>query len=534
MLIPRGLIAGFFSLILTILLAAWFGLMSLLGVGLWWSVWPIPVVLLVATRVRAADWMLERTTWSARARLFAVLGVPAATLLVGVAAYRVFEIPASGPGFSPEEFLRPVLHEETETAELYRSAIAIMTPLRAADPATPQTRDPDFAKDGWDHAAPQEREWLAANQKSVERTLDASRRDACVFRDPKSMRFDDSLKTEQDTRHLAWLLLLDARRLESEGQLDEALDRYLAMMRLGRHVANRGTYIQWLQGSAIEGMPGGHLPLWACHPEQTPERVRKALRELETVSKDFPPASDAVKAEYVVLRRVLESDPAEIAAALGRPEGGTVLVLWGRLMPWEVARACRLQNVLTARDLATVEMVERELAASHWEFLTKDPFFRGVGSDQSAEYAQQLVTTPYVQGLYPAAYTMMQGPVRRATQLRAFRIIIALKSWQAEHGELPRTLVDLVGEYFDRLPADPFTGQAFGYKPEGFPTPIYFAAPNQFEYEPGTPVLWSASFERAQLVQYGANEQGIPHYQMLGQQRNSFGYRPAGWAFPIP
>jgi hypothetical protein len=535
MLIPRGLIAGFFSLILTLLLGAWLGLMSRLGVGLWWSVWPIPVVLLAATRVRAADWMLERTTWSARTRLLAVLGVPAATLLVGVASYRVFEIPASGPGFSPEAFLRPVFREETETAELYRSAIALMQPVRAAaEPVERSARDPDLAKDGWNHATAQERDWLVANQKTVEITMQASKRASCVFRDPKSIRSDAVLAPEGETRQLAWLLALDARRLESEGQLDEALERYLAMMRMARHVANRGTYIPWLIGSAIESVVCERMPLWAAHADQTPERIRQAIGELESMAKDFPLASDAVKAEYIMLRQSLESDPADFAAASGSVDGAAALVLWGRLMPWELTRARRLHNVITAWDLATVEGVERELAAGHWEFLTKEPFYSGGVSSQFAGYGPQVATTPFIRLLAPATPSIIQAPVRRETQLRALRIILALKGWQSEHGELPSTLDDLVGEYFDRLPADPFTGQPFGYKPAGFPTPIYFAAPNQFEYEPGTPVLWSASFERAQLVQDGAYENGIPHYKMLGQQRNSFGYRPAGWAFPIP
>ena len=52
MLVPSGILAGFFSLVLTGLIFAWAALMQVMGVSLWWSVLPIPLVLFFATWLR--------------------------------------------------------------------------------------------------------------------------------------------------------------------------------------------------------------------------------------------------------------------------------------------------------------------------------------------------------------------------------------------------------------------------------------------------------------------------------------------------
>ena len=60
MFLRSGFLAGFFSVLLTSLLAGWCGLMWWWHVSWLWSVLPIPLALLLATRLRTRDWLLER------------------------------------------------------------------------------------------------------------------------------------------------------------------------------------------------------------------------------------------------------------------------------------------------------------------------------------------------------------------------------------------------------------------------------------------------------------------------------------------
>ena len=356
-----------------------------------------------------------------------------------------------------------------------------------------------------------------------------------MFHDPVALRYNDSLRTEQSTRELAWLLALDARRLESEGQLDEALDRYLAMMHMARHVANRGTILQRLIGTAIEGLVFDRMPLWAAHSEQTPERIRKAIAELQRLGPQFPSATDTMKVEYLVLRRLMDSDPEDIAPIAKDVYDPTVLVLWGRLMPWEMTRSRRLLDALANTDIQLLAMIERELATGQWKLFAEESLISRMGAGHYDSYQKAILTSPFVRLVYPANDFLIRAPGRRLTQLRALQIILALKGWQDEHDELPRSLNDLEGSYFDKVPPDPFTGQPFGYQPDGFPDPVRFAEPADFESKPDQPLLWSAGFGHKKT--FGRDESGwlvIVDQRMMGQNRGTKGSAQAGWAFPIP
>jgi len=61
----------------------------------WWSVAPLPVALLLATRLHTGDWLVERRGWIARLKW---LGPPLITLVVILAVVpfvRVYSVPAS-------------------------------------------------------------------------------------------------------------------------------------------------------------------------------------------------------------------------------------------------------------------------------------------------------------------------------------------------------------------------------------------------------------------------------------------------------
>ncbi len=114
-LLRSGILAGVFGLAAGALAVGWARLMVALGVPWFWSVLPVPVVLLAASRWRASDWLLERGGLRARLKIVAMLGLPAAALCGGVVAYRVYQIPRVDPGFSPEEYARPATAAERET-----------------------------------------------------------------------------------------------------------------------------------------------------------------------------------------------------------------------------------------------------------------------------------------------------------------------------------------------------------------------------------------------------------------------------------
>ncbi len=133
------------------------------------------------------------------------------------------------------------------------------------------------------------------------------------------------------------------------------------------------------------------------------------------------------------------------------------------IMPWELSRARRAANQLTyvgmwhaqtildyiAEELPTSQFAQRNLGARDWEISQ---------------------TTPLL-SLFPYYYwdrTQLNW-VDGAMNRNIARLLLALQAWRLEHGQLPESLQELVGVYFERLPRDPFSGEDFRYFPQGVP-----------------------------------------------------------------
>ena len=112
MFFRSGILAGLFSVLSAAVLAAWWGLMMFFGVNWLWSVLPLPLAFLLATRLRTANWLLERNRPRAWLLPALVLVVPVVALLTAVPLYRIYQIPALGPDFSFAKYEGPMTPEQ--------------------------------------------------------------------------------------------------------------------------------------------------------------------------------------------------------------------------------------------------------------------------------------------------------------------------------------------------------------------------------------------------------------------------------------
>jgi hypothetical protein len=167
MFLRSGFLAAVFSVLLTSVLCGWCALMTCWGVNWLWSVLPIPLALLLATRLRTPYWLLERNTLRAWLPAALAIVIPTVVILTAVLCYRVYYIPLVDPGFSPEEYTQPATAEEKATLALYRQAIQESTPQKVKG-----VREPE---DAWTNvpitSSAQEIAWADANQKAIELAL---------------------------------------------------------------------------------------------------------------------------------------------------------------------------------------------------------------------------------------------------------------------------------------------------------------------------------------------------------------------------
>ena len=508
----RGIIAWFSSVVAALLLCGWFALQRWLETPLLWTVYPLPVVFLLTTWWRAPDWVLERS--GPRAWCKHAVPVLACVFVLGFTiAFRVYQIPKTDPGFDIARAERPVTPAAAETAEIYRQAIAAVSNFDA---------DPELS--------------LSANQQALSLTLQAAQRDECALNDPRTIRFDSVLRDVRGSRSLAMLILLDARRLESEGELDEAQDRYVAGLRMAGHVAERSVLVQWLIAGEIERDIYANLPDWAAHSDQTKERILSTVTEIDALARKSAPASESEEVEDLVLRRIFDGDLAELAPAFSYSDPSADfwsqrdffrILLFVRLMPWERVRAQRLLNLTTHNKLSKLESVEKWLSDDQSR-ATSDDFLAKRPSEEIVRWISNTVLTSLV---LRTGESVAFAEVNRAMRRRAIRLLLACEAYRTDHGKLPKSLDLLVPEYLARLPRDPY-GAEFDYRPDGFPTPVAFV--NSRDPVPaGRPLIWSAGAGGCRIVEVSKTPDGHSVFETrrAGPAKTSVG--PGGIAFPF-
>ncbi len=508
-----ALLAGFFAVVMTSAYCGWAALMLLTQISWLWSIVPVPLLMLLATRLRTPGWLLDRNTFRARIKPLSVVILPMIGTIVGVCMYRAYEIPYVAPGFSVDQFTRPATAEEMETVELYRKAWKPYEPFTVA-----LLQEGSVAVEGLASVVPGQDlselqlAWVESERSVITSLLQISQRPECdnyePIWEPRGRRDPHKL--------IAPLLIADAKLLQSQGDLDAAWQRYVALLRISVHVSRRA---HDYRGSSLESMTYEHLPYWAADAKQTPERIRAAMEQLDEIDKTWPSRTDRVKHQYVLARRFIMLDPDLLTA-----EGFDMRGLFGstmlmKLMPWEQARAMRLLNQRAGLDLKVLEKVERE--AAQGRPIKQEVFaYRRWGGilDQIRPFRYNNI-----------GFHELRGLVRVETWRRVVRLQLAAEAWKAEHGQLPETLDELVGTYLDRMPVDPHSGLPFVYFSKGLPMSIRDA--DEAELMPAnTPFLCSPYGQvsgpegrRLDIIQDELRDSQVPFCQW-----NS------GQLFPVP
>ncbi|HEY2250563.1 MAG TPA: hypothetical protein VGH74_05865, partial [Planctomycetaceae bacterium] len=374
MLIARGVTAGFIGGVLSYLLAlgAWFIIELRVPVAI--SVAPLFVILMATTLCWSRHWLLEQATARAWLKLAAWLATSLAVVYAGIGAFRVYDVPR--PDFV--EKLGPLREAhgiapsaaEIETASLYRQAVSQLK-TRDKEPGERPAAGVQTAINGWEHATDRERSLLAENQEALRQGMAATERPTCSFFDPtrpiSEMQRDSGMPLLVDrwAGTLATLILLSAREKEAQGQLGESLDRYVAVLRMVRHLANRGTTGVWHEGVLLEAKVSSWIGVWAAHPDQTAEGLETAAVRIGQEAALYPSLYDAVLTEQFMLRRVVRDDWSELLPRGQNPgddaRSRTFVKVLNRCCPWECVRVLRVLDLLGASELHCLDVLANGL-----------------------------------------------------------------------------------------------------------------------------------------------------------------------------
>lgn len=559
MFIRSGILAAVAAIFVSALFVLWTSLMIFWHVPLYWSVLPWPILFLAASRLRTSDWLLERRqlhTWLRPASML----VPMAALVVAMPLYRVYSVPDVDPGFSVEEFWqsRKATPAALETVAMYEKAYNILEEYeRSLPPPVIEPRQEDEPTEKppvpWQPVKPLTEKELAeikAVRPALEMAMEASKRPECDFYADFPHR---GMYSQNTSSHAEWLIrpmIFQARQFQSEGKLDDALDYYLAALRMKKQLDFRNPYSSWYGGessSVYECLPG-----WAAAPGQTPDRIARALKELQKLPPSIDAISYAIEGNCLSDRGILLDDPKFIDSVESDinsrsnqhyKEQISQFELWKRFLPWERYRALRMLKEITRSNLQQVASVAHKLENNERVGIREDYYYY---NNREPDFALiHAINLPRIQQNTWGLHHEIDSFVCNVTIYRAAQIALALEAWKLENGKYPAKLNDLVGKYFEELPIDPISGKSFRYFPEGVPEQLKeIAVWNRYGYttpkiylEANTPFLWSPG---ENLCDQGTDEPPLVRYSLCRYHTGNSDLHGEediwrrGFVFPLP
>ncbi|MCX7427969.1 MAG: hypothetical protein NTW96_20365 [Planctomycetia bacterium] len=447
-LLRSGILAVALGATLTVVLLS---LCSFFGWYIGWApVWLIPLGLLVASRLHAADWLAERRNWRSRLRWITPAVAPLVFLLAVTPYLRIHQIPyVSDPGFSPSR-----LESQTYSPE----GVARLAELVAIAGLPRETIVVD--EPGDDPEGKKTEQILSDNavKRLVAFTADWPKPSPC-----HEGRWMDSwaylAETPAGRLHPGpFSLVVDLirsfgntmRHYEATGRPREALDCRIAISRLGMGM-----------GSPDFGQnPLANVRRSARGPGMTPELLKEAISRLDELAPDRLDYAMGLKLWYLVTHRDIADDDYFFMDIGERP---TARVLLPILYPWERTRGLRRLRYELRQALDRLELFADSCADPNtpsldlvWDFPPVDTRFN--------DWFEQFLLG-----------TGVSAPLlnREVLAIREFEVArrraqaeLAVEAWRLEHdGKLPESLDQLVGVYLKRRPVNPVTKRPFRLEP---------------------------------------------------------------------
>ncbi len=443
MVISSPVLSCLATLALLVPVSAWMALITLLRLPILLGIVPIPIAFLIASRIHCNDWMREEVSWRSRSKLIAFGSVWSIAVIGSVLVYRVVEIPAVEYPPALRELPRGLTKQQQKQYDVIVQAASSVMPVPDKVLLDPSAPDDLFYEAADRPLLPKEREWLEANAHVLKQLT--------VLNGQVDPRVQVALHQTARLRWLQTLVLLSARELESQGQLEPALNRYLLGMRLPS---------PWPLGLLDRRTPVlQRLRTWAAAPQQTPDLLRLAAQQVASANEElFLLAEETLRISDDRWRTFFSTgdfDPPFQWQPKTAP-----LMRWIPGERWRARRFIRLvvafehaalEQLRAGRSLRDAQAVARNQVPG---FREEDMAFKGACT---AVLAEASFDVPRVSGEY--ADVLWEERLTRLTMM--------LYAFQLEKGHFPQSLDELVPDYLPSVPANPRDGTPIHYCRDG-------------------------------------------------------------------
>jgi hypothetical protein len=314
--------------------------------------------------------------------------------------------------------------------------------------------------DAWDEEAVAE-----LLERNAEALAELDRALACgQMQVPAAVSYETQLPYLPRWRDLARITCLRARSLLIEGRDREAFGQLMDGVRFGHMIQRaRGGVIHCFVGASIKGTTLQTMGQVLGDAELPAVALCDYTDRLAGYGADEEGYARAFRSEYAAMTEMVDivvADPKGVEQ-IGSFSPVSSLLLRGHLFkPNQTKRVfaatCRAiaentSRTFANRDSSAIPQVPEALLSEHW--------LKTLGTPNAIGWVLFAMVTPAYERVH-------EQKCMDNVRVGATRVMLALRAYQIERGELPQTLEALVPDYLDAVPLDDFDGEPLRYSRE--------------------------------------------------------------------
>ena len=246
-------------------------------------------------------------------------------------------------------------------------------------------------------------------------------------------------------RNLAYAMSVEAAMLAAQGDYQGAFAMYDALMDFGTESGRGGFIINGIVGYNIQGIAIESLSYAIESGWATPDEYRFLIEQLYAADARQYRVSEAMMAEArnlaVWVDRVTQEGEAVFAAEFEKTFAG--------IKGFQPGMTAAEMESLYRKMLTDYERMAEYLALPFYEAQLVD--------------ANSFLADNWMAQADDRVARCNGAEARMAASVRGVMVMAAVELYRAEHASYPATLTQLVPDYLQALPEDPFTGSGFGY-----------------------------------------------------------------------
>jgi hypothetical protein len=243
-------------------------------------------------------WLIgsRRRVLTAAAILLAMIAVPPVWWAV-----QLMGLPDIGDPFDLQEFRSLTIPDDRNAYVLYHQAAATLKPLKSSlkPSEMPPGQPGPHPKDNQEA-----RRWVEESREAMELYRQGTERPDAL--DLVSPNTPEAWRLIEALRSFHVLVLIEASRLELQGDMAGAWGWYRAALRATHHMGLRGSVSARSQAQHWQRELLNRLTFWAAERRTTPDLLRRALDDAIACEAFTPSESYTIKAEYLAIDRALD------------------------------------------------------------------------------------------------------------------------------------------------------------------------------------------------------------------------------------